>query len=181
MKYLLVLALMFSCNVFAQSTDETGAKHTFVDENSLIKSPPVEECRIAHTGLPFCTPKATDCLADDKAVACGGKATYCREAKNGAVACGDEAIYCHKSKTGEVACGASASLCEITKTAAACGGLADHCTSTESGAVACGGLATTCVTGKTGLKSCGGKSTECAAANRKDKKYKDILCPWLFD
>lgn len=182
MKYLIVFALFICAHAFAQSTEEgTTTKHTFVDENSLIKSPVVEECRIAHTGLPFCTPNATECLVDKTAVACGGKATYCREAANGAVACGAEAIYCHKSKTGEIACGASASYCETTKTAAACGGMANYCTTTESGAVACGGLATTCVLGKTGLKSCGGKSTECAASNRKDKKYKDILCPWLFD
>ncbi len=150
-------------------------------QNTLLSTPKVEECRTAHTGLPFCTENATDCLVDKTAVACGGKATYCREASNGAVACGGDAIYCHKSKTGEVACGASASYCETTKTAAACGGLANHCTTTASGAVACGGMATTCVIGKTGLKSCGGKSVECAAANRNDKKYKDISCPWVFD
>lgn len=151
------------------------------EQHTLLPTSKVEECRIAHHGLPFCTEKATDCLVDKTAVACGGKAAYCREAPNGAVACGGDAIYCHKSKTGDVACGGSASYCETSKTAAACGGLANHCTSIESGAVACGGMATTCIIGKTGLKSCGGKSVECNAANRKDKKNKDIICPWVFD
>lgn len=176
MKYIITLCLLLSHLATAQVTQET------VDnQNTLIKTTPVEECRIAHTGKPFCTANATECLVDKTAVACGGLATYCREAENGSVACGGEAIYCHKSKTGEVACGASATYCETTKTAAACGGLATFCTSTASGAVACGGLATTCVTGESGLKSCGGKTPECSAEGRKDKKFANVLCPWTFD
>ena len=37
------------------------AMQSIDDQKTLIPTPKVEECRIAHTGKPFCTEIATDC------------------------------------------------------------------------------------------------------------------------